>query len=75
MQQDIVVIPNTVHRERISENYDVFDFELDDEDMDAIAALEDPDFPRFFDHFDVGTVRWLLHDLVKEQQLGGGVLY
>ena len=75
LQQDIVVIPKTVHRERISENYDVFDFELDDEDMDAIAALEDPYFPRIFDHFDVGTVRWLLHDLVKEQQLGGGVLY
>ena len=53
----------------------MFDFVLDEEDMRAFASLEDPSFPRIFDHFDVGVVGWMLGDLVKEQQLGGGTLY
>ena len=53
----------------------MFDFALDADDMAAVAALEDPAFPKIFDHFDVDTVSWLLNDLVKDQQLAGATLY
>lgn len=74
IQDDVVVIPKTVRRARMEENFDVFDFTLDADDMAAFAALEDPAFPRIFDHFDVGVITWMLGDLVK-QQLNGGTLY
>lgn len=38
-QQDIVTIPKSVHKERIQENADIFDFELSEEDVQAISAL------------------------------------
>lgn len=39
LQSDIIVIPKSVHEERIKENYDVFDFELNDEEIGQINAL------------------------------------
>jgi len=41
IQLDIIVIPKTVHRERMVTNLDVTDFQLDDADMRAIAALDE----------------------------------
>jgi len=39
LQRGIVVIPKSVHEHRIIENADIFDFELSEEDMEAIMVL------------------------------------
>lgn len=74
IQKDVVVIPKTVHRARMEDNLDVLDFELSDAEMGQFSALEDPSFPRIFDHTVPATVEWLLGALVKKQ-LDGGMLY
>lgn len=58
MQRGIVAIPKSVRPERQQENIDIFDFELSDEDMDTIAAL-DRGVSSFFDHRDPETVKRL----------------
>jgi diketogulonate reductase-like aldo/keto reductase len=40
IQNGLIVIPKSVHEDRIKQNIDVFDFELSDEDMHHIANLE-----------------------------------
>jgi 2,5-diketo-D-gluconate reductase A len=51
VQREVVVIPKSVRAERMVENFDIFDFELTDEEMTRIAAL-DTGASLFFDHRD-----------------------
>jgi len=57
-QRGIVVIPKSTHKERIIENFNIFDFELAQEDMDAIVTL-DMNHSSFLDHRDPEIVKWL----------------
>lgn len=58
IQSGVVVIPKSVHKERMEQNFDVFDFSLKDEDMTAIQALDEGE-SLFFSHYDPATVEML----------------
>lgn len=51
LQSGVIIIPKSTHKERMAENLNLFDFELDAEDMQAIASL-DTKHSLFFDHHD-----------------------
>ncbi len=55
IQRGVVVIPKSVRRDRMEENFDVFDFELADSDMAVITTLEKGE-PLFIDHRDPAAV-------------------
>jgi 2,5-diketo-D-gluconate reductase A len=57
-QRGIVAIPKSVRRERMVENFNVFDFELAAGEMSSIATL-DTGTSSFFDHRDPAMVKWL----------------
>src|SRR4028119_2059505 len=57
-QRGVVAIPKSVRKERMEENFNIFDFELSPEDMEAIATL-DTKQSLFFDHRDPAMVKWL----------------
>ena len=59
LQSDVVVIPKSVHKERMKQNIDVFDFTLTAEDMAAIEALDGGE-SLFFSHYDPKTVEWFM---------------
>ena len=58
IQQGIVAIPKTVHKERMTQNLDIFDFSLSDEDMADILQLDKGE-SQFLSHVDPETVKRL----------------
>ena len=59
LQRDVIIIPKSVHRERMVANLDILDFQLDDADLAAIAALDEGK-SLFIDHTDPESVKLLL---------------
>jgi diketogulonate reductase-like aldo/keto reductase len=57
-QRGVVAIPKSVHKERIIENFNIFDFELSDQEMQSIVNL-DTKKSSFFDHRDPKMVKML----------------
>jgi len=58
IQRGVVAIPKSVRKERMAENFNIFDFELSPENIEAIKTL-DTNASLFFDHRDPAMVKWL----------------
>ena len=62
-QRNVVVIPKTVHKERMMENFSIFDFTLTDQEMEVIAGLDTGKSP-IYDDMDLLTVKGIgLHKI------------
>lgn len=59
LQSDVVVIPKSVKKERMAQNFDVFSFELTQDEMARISALDSGN-SLFFSHYDPDTVEWFM---------------
>lgn len=58
VQSGVVAIPKSVHKERMQQNFDIFDFTLTEQDMAAIKTL-DTNKSLFFSHYDPATVEMI----------------
>ena len=65
LENHIIAIPKTTHLDRMQENIDIFDFQLDEEDKKQIEQL-DLGYSEIIDHQNYMTAKWLnkykIHD-------------
>lgn len=59
LQSDVIVIPKSTHKERMQENFNVFDFKLTEDEMTRIEGLDGGE-SLFFSHYDPKTVEWFM---------------
>lgn len=64
-QQDIIVIPKSVHEKRQKENIDIFDFNLTQDEMDKIKELDKGE-SQFFDHRDPAVIDNIFGESLKQ---------
>ena len=67
LQRGVVVIPKSTHKERMQENFDVFDFVLNQEDMETIGNLDKTE-SSFFSHYDPAMVEWFVKMVEERKQ-------
>lgn len=67
IQRNIVVIPKSIHKERMEENFHVFDFTLSEDDMNMIAA-QDKMQSSFFSHQDPAMVEWFVKMVERRKE-------
>ena len=58
VQRGVVVIPKSVHKERIQENFNIWDFELSEKDMETISDM-DIGRSEIINHLTADTAKWL----------------
>lgn len=59
LQSDVVIIPKSTHKDRMEQNFSIFDFVLSEDDMSEIEKLDGGE-SLFFSHYDPGTVEWFM---------------
>ncbi len=59
-QENVIIIPKSTHKERMKENFEIFDFELSDDDMNTLRALDKGE-SIFVNHYDPEFVQSIIN--------------
>lgn len=58
-QNGIIVIPKSTHKERMRQNFDIFDFKLDESEMEEISLLDEGK-ALIVDYSDINVIKWFM---------------
>ena len=67
IQRGVIIAVKSIHLDRIKQNFDVFDFELSNEDMETIKGLDTKD-SLFFNHQNPEMVEWFSNMVVTRRE-------